>query len=279
MSSDQPESNAPADLMRERDEVLQSFSRGAKFTEQFASEYGKVRALVDELQRENEVLRARLAADDSLARLVSQIEILEAERKELLGRTQKAELAQGAFDARFVEVETQFSALANLYVASNQLHSKLTPRTVVRRIKEILAQLVGAESYTVYMLDATRQSLVPIATEGVPGALQGPIDATKSLVGKVLQSGENYVNDERPSNQTDFAQPIAVLPLRVDEQARAAIVIFGTLEQKTRFDETDFELFRLLGQHAATALVAAGLYEESGQRWPSLSAFRDLSVS
>ena len=129
------------------------------------------------------------------------------------------------------------------------------------------------------MLDATRQSLVPIATEGVPGALQGPIDATKSLVGKVLQSGENYVNDERPSNQTDFAQPIAVLPLRVDEQARAAIVIFGTLEQKTRFDETDFELFRLLGQHAATALVAAGLYEESGQRWPSLSAFRDLSVS
>ena len=66
-------------------------------------------------------------------------------------------------------MESEFANLANLFVASNQLHASLSPRGVTRRIKEVLAQLVGAERYCMYFSNPDRTELVPIAFEGVPG--------------------------------------------------------------------------------------------------------------
>jgi hypothetical protein len=56
------------------------------------------------------------------------------------------------------------------------------------------------------------------------------------------------------------------------------IAIFATLAQKRKFDTIDFELFKLLGQHAAAALVAASLFAQAERKLPGLEAFLDLSV-
>jgi chromosome segregation ATPase len=140
MGKDAP-STPPPDLMKERDEVIQSLSRGVRLTEHFVGEYTRMHDRVLALEEDNRRLRAQLEADDAMARLLSQVEKLEEERRSLLTRTQKAEKAQDQFDERFNEVEIEFASLANLYVASNQLHASLTPRGVVRRIKEVLSQL------------------------------------------------------------------------------------------------------------------------------------------
>lgn len=264
--------------MKERDEVLQSFSRGAKLTEQFVSEYTRMRQRALELEEANDRLRAQLEADDAVSRLLRKVEKLERERSELLSRTQQAEKAQNQVDERFNEVELEFSSLANLYVASNQLHSSLTPRGVVRRIKEVLAQLVGAESYAVFLSSSDGTELVPIASEGVPGNQLTVLPMADSLVGKVVQIGSAQIDDERASNARDFENPAVVIPLIVDETAVGAIAIYGTLEQKGRFSHTDFELFKLLGQHAASALVGAQLFDQAGRKLPGAEAFRDLSV-
>src|SRR5690606_12300507 len=121
------------------------------------------------LEAENAQLRTQVEADDAVRRLLEKIEQLEAEKKELLSRTERAEKETSQFNARFSEVENEFANLANLFVASNQLHASLSPRGVVRRIKEVLAQLVGAESYAMYLLNGEGTELVPIASEGVPG--------------------------------------------------------------------------------------------------------------
>src|SRR5690606_17698195 len=113
------------------------------------------------LEGENRRLRAQLEADDAVAKLLSKVEALEAERRELVCRTEKAEKEKDSFDERFDEVENEFASLANLFVASNQLHASLTPRGVVRRIKEILAQLVGAEVYAMYIISSDGKALVP----------------------------------------------------------------------------------------------------------------------
>jgi putative methionine-R-sulfoxide reductase with GAF domain len=264
--------------MKERDEILQSFSRGARLTEHFVAEYSRMHERVMELESDNSRLRAQLEADDAMARLVAQVERLEEERKELLSRTQKAEAAQGEIDQQFNDVEDQFAALANLFVASNQLHASLTPRGVVRRIKEILAQLVGAEAYAMYLASYDTKELVPIASEGVPGNKLHSISMTDSIVGKVVQKGKAVIDEDRPSNDLDFDNPPVVVPLVVDETAVGVIAIYATLEQKPRFSHTDFELFKLLGQHAASALVGAALFEQAGRKLPGAEAFRDLSV-
>ncbi|MEP7051583.1 MAG: diguanylate phosphodiesterase, partial [Pseudomonadota bacterium] len=64
----------------------------------------------------------------------------------------------------------------------------------------------------------------------------------------------------------------------VDDRVVGTIAIFSTLAQKNKFDTVDFELFKLLGQHAAQALVAASLFAQADQKLPGLEAFLDLSV-
>src|SRR5690606_31809475 len=106
-------STPPPDLLKERDEVLQSFNRGARLTEQFMTEYTRMRERVIELESDNMKLRMQLEADDAMARLLTQVEKLERERSELLVRTEKAEKAQNQVDERFAEAETEFASLAN----------------------------------------------------------------------------------------------------------------------------------------------------------------------
>jgi len=64
----------------------------------------------------------------------------------------------------------------------------------------------------------------------------------------------------------------------VDDKTVGVIAIFSTLAQKKRFDTVDFELFKLLGQHAAAALVSASLFAHTDRKLPGLEAFLDLSV-
>ena len=44
-----------------------------------------------------------------------------------------------------------------------------------------------------------------------------------------------------------------MIPLRFDERTVGLIVVYATFEHKPAFVELDFELFQLLGAHAASA--------------------------
>jgi len=175
------------------------------------------------------------------------------------------------------EVESEFANLANLFVASNQLHSSLSPRGVTRRIKEVLAQLVGAERYCMYLANAEATELVPIAYEGVAGSSLTPVKIADSELGQALLKGSAQVSDHDPT-EGSIQRPAAIIPLSVDDKTVGVIAIFATLAQKKRFDTVDFELFKLLGQHAAAALVSASLFAHTDRKLPGLEAFLDLSV-
>ena len=266
------------DLKMERDRFVKSFSRGSRLTDEFISDYERLLDRLGVLEAENANLRAQVAADRAVRELVQKIERLEAEKSDLLSRTTRAEAISHQFTTRVQEVESEFSNLANLYVASNQLHSSLSPRGVTRRIKEVLAQLVGAERYSMYLANEQATELVPIASEGVPGGELLPVPVHGSRLGAVFQNGEAKVEEEGDPSHGELDRPAAVIPLVVDERVVGVIAIFSTLSQKKRFDAVDFELFRLLGQQAAAALVSASLFAQAERRLPGLEAFLDLSV-
>ncbi|HWP04724.1 MAG TPA: GAF domain-containing protein [Polyangiaceae bacterium] len=273
------DSNAPPpDLKSERDRFVKSFSRGSRLTDEFIQDYERLLDRLGVLETENGNLRAQVAADRAVRELVQKIELLEAEKSDLLSRTNRAEAINNQFTTRVQEVESEFSNLANLYVASNQLHSSLSPRGVTRRIKEVLAQLLGAERYSMYLANEQGTELVPIASEGVPGGDLVPVTVAGSRLGDVFTKGEAAVEEDSDPSQGELDRPAAIIPLVVDERVVGVIAIFSTLKQKTRFDAVDFELFRLLGQHAAAALVSASLFAQAERRLPGLEAFLDLSV-
>jgi putative methionine-R-sulfoxide reductase with GAF domain len=267
----------PPDLRRERDALLHSISKGTRLTEEFLREHDRLREQLRRLEAENARLRAKVEADTAVRELLDKIQQLESEKRDLLGRFHAAEAQSTEVSQRVQEIEAEFANLANLFVASNQLHASLTPRGVMRRIKEVLAQLVGAEKYCVYFASTDRTELVPIAFEGVPGQELTPVPVDASPLGDVFRSGSAAVVETDPSRGT-IAAPAAVVPLTVDDQSVGVIAIFSTLSQKTRFDTIDFELFKLLGQHAAAALIGASLFVQAERKVPGLEAFIDLSV-
>jgi len=271
-------SDAPGpDLKTERDQFLKKFSGGAKLSEEFLREVEQLQERLRHLEAENAGLRAKVEADEAIRELLAKIDRLETEKRELLSRYHRVEEVNSEFTARVQEVESEFANLANLFVASNQLHSSLSPRGVTRRIKEVLAQLVGAERYCMYLANGDNSELVPIAYEGVAGSALTPVKIADSELGQALLKGAASVSDQDPTAGT-VQRPAAIIPLTVDEKTVGVIAIFSTLAQKKRFDTVDFELFKLLGQHAAAALVSASLFAHTDRKLPGLEAFLDLSV-
>jgi hypothetical protein len=271
-------SDAPGpDLRDERDQFLRKFNRGAKLTDEVLREVEQLQDRLRLLEAENAGLRAKVQADEAIRDLLSKIDRLETEKRELLSRFHRVEAVNSEFTARVQEVESEFANLANLFVASNQLHSSLSPRGVTRRIKEVLAQLVGAERYCMYLANSESTELIPIAYEGVAGSALTPVKIADSELGEALVKGSAQVSESDPT-QGSITRPAAIIPLTVDEKTVGVIAIFSTLAQKKRFDTVDFELFKLLGQHAAAALVSASLFAHTDRKLPGLEAFLDLSV-
>jgi hypothetical protein len=270
-------SDAPGhDLGQERDQFLRTFSKGAQLTREFMEEYETVQRSITELQAENGRLRAVIEADDAIRELIRKIEALETEKRELMSQYKRVEEVTSAFDLRFHQMEDDFANLANLFVASNSLHSSLSPRAVTRRIKEVLEQLVGAERFGIYLATNDGRTLAPIAVVGL-----GPDDPSTEMlasgpVGEVARSGVARIDDEADPSVGTVEKPPAVFPLQIDDNIVGVVAIFRSFGQKTKFSTVDFELFKLLGQHAAFALMGSGLYAQADRKLPGPEAFGDL---
>ena len=66
------------------------------------------------------------------------------------------------------------------------------------------------------------------------------------------------------------------IPLRVEDEPVGAIVIYRLLEQKDGFSPLDNELFKLLAEHAATAVLSSRLYGQSERKLSTIQGFIDL---
>ncbi|HLA78562.1 MAG TPA: diguanylate phosphodiesterase, partial [Vicinamibacteria bacterium] len=159
------------DTSRKGQEFFQMFLKAKEFTE--------------ELLKENERLRFRLATLDSGASasgdervrdLQARVRELEERLAELEARHRRVEEENKEFADRYIEIEEQNNNLANLYVASYQLHSTVDFREVVRIVQEIVINLIGAEVFHVLMVSEKTGLLEVEASEGqTPGRTTIPV--------------------------------------------------------------------------------------------------------
>ncbi len=265
-------------LFASGEEFLQVFQRGAEFTR--------------ELLRENERLRRTLAyMEDAQQTAARSPEDWGKLRAELLGRLANLEDENASYrehliavedeNRRFVsrqlEVEEENNNLANLYVASYQLHSTLEINEVINVVIEIVINLIGAEVFAIYLLDAKGETLKVIASEGAEAAQIPGFRIGSGAFGKAVATGTTTCWGTEPSQDT--TKPIVCIPLVIESRAIGAIGIFKLLQQKDGFSALDHELFNLLGGHAATAIFAARLYSHSERKLNTIQGFIDLLTS
>jgi hypothetical protein len=264
------------ELKKERDSFIQTFfTKGAHFTQELVNENTRLRHRIGELEQETAKLRAQVASDDAIRDLLKKIEGLEREKGNLLSRFEQAEAASSRWVDQFTEVESELANFANLYVASHQLHASLSFRTTVRQIKELLEQLVGSRSFAVYLATSDGKALAPIVSEGMGKARRIPINPGDGGIGETFSTGISRIETGDLRGKGSLEHPVALVPIKMEDRVMGVFAIFATLEQKSRFLPVDFELFKLLGAHAAEALVCARLFADAGHQIPSFDSFFD----
>jgi hypothetical protein len=257
------------------DEFAAIFRRGAEFAKELVQENERLRRQLHAVQ-EGHTQAARDPHDWQKLReeMLERIDHLEAERQSVLDRLRQLEEENRHFASRYLEVEDENNSLANLYVASYQLHSTLDLSEVLKIVLEIVINLIGAETFAVYVLDEKTRQLEAVAAEGEALAAFPSIRLGHGALGACVASGKTLCGDALASR--DLSRPIVCIPLRVQERPLGAIAIYRLLAQKQGFSPLDHELFTLLAGHAATAIFAARLHSLSERKLNTIQGFIDL---
>jgi hypothetical protein len=278
--SDRPPTDLAAQLKTQRDSFVQTFFRkGAEFTEELLRENERLRRALGDLEGENASLRTQLASDEAIRDLLRKIEALETEKSALLSHVYEAEAISTRFLNRHAQIEEELSNLASLHVASYHLHSTLRLPLVVRHLKELLAQIIGARSFAISVVDESMTELWPLAWEGADAEKMGHVrvgnveegDPLAHTIERVFLTGDPFVSE---GPLIEGPGPVACLPMKIDDKKLGVIVIFDLFPQKEQLVSADYELFKMLGLHAAAALVGAGLFTAGNGKVPGIEALR-----
>jgi hypothetical protein len=282
MSKDNDKPDLPElDLAASKREFIETFfKRGAEFTEELMRENEKLRYRVVQLEEERRLVAE--GADKAhpnagaLRELVARIEHLEHEREALLSRFAGVEKESRDFSDRYHDIERENNNLANLYVASFQLHSTLDLREVTQIILEILLNFVGAKTFAIQLLDDEHKRLRTLAAEGVDRSRVPEGLPSEGRVGQVIVSGESWFDHSRLRVRADLDRPMIIVPLKIREKVVGTVIVWDLLAQKTALADVDYELFNLLAAHAASALQGAFLAAELKGKTPQLWTAADL---
>lgn len=267
---------ATHDLTAQREEFLETFfKRGAEFTTELLKEVHALQKRARALEDENRVLRLQLASDDAIRDLLVKIEALEKEKRALATHIENARAENSDYAVRYREVELELDAMANLYVASYQLHMGLTPPEVFSIMEQILMQFVGVGKFAVYLRRAPAGGdpvLEPVHLFHCAELSGSTVRLDEGIIAESVSTAVNYLGD--PAERREPGAPLACIPLAFGPKVIGVIVVYDLLEQKSAFVKMDIELFRLLGSHAAAAVAGAGLLAHVGDVFTVLDEYR-----
>lgn len=211
--------------------------------------------LLRDVIQENERLQQQLAFT------AEELERHRREHDQMRRQLSQIESESRSFASQFAEIEQRNMNLANLYVSSYQLHGTLNREAVLDAIREIVINLIGCEEMAVLELNDDGSTLDLVTSFGIDEAAYQRISIAEHPIGKLASTGDVYVAGAAAADDERVAGLTACLPLKLDGIVTGAIVLFRLLPHKAALQELDYELFDLLGTHAATALYCTRLHQ------------------
>ena len=265
------------ELQRRAEEFLRIFKKGEEFTQELLAENERLRYKILKIEDENKTLQ-KPGNIYHIQQLREMIQGLEKEKKDLLDRFREVEKENKDFVYRYVEVEEENNNLANLYVASYQLHSTLDFNEVLRIVIEIIINMIGSDKFAIFLLEEDSYNLSIVASEGIHEEKTRRIRIGEGKIGEVAKTGESFfepdIENFEPKSKVD---PIICIPLIINEHLIGVIAVFSLFEQKKEnLSKMDYELFSMLGGHAATAIFSAKLFSQSERKLSTMQGFINL---
>lgn len=260
------------------EEFLETFFRkGAEFTEQLLRESQHMKARIHELTEENVHLRSQLASDDAVKDLINKIQKLEEEKMKIRNSADDVKREFESYEDRYEEMEKELDQMANLYVASSQLHAIMASSQVLSVIEQMLMQFVGAASVGIFLrgFDGNQKPFLrPVHAFHCDEICGTTISWNQGPIGETAATGVQYIME--PEQAAGESSPVVCIPILFGGDAVGVIAIYSLLEQKNKFVNVDYELFRLLAEHAASAIIGSGLYARTESVTAALDCFDTL---
>ncbi|MDB4974145.1 MAG: hypothetical protein JWN48_2486 [Myxococcaceae bacterium] len=178
-------------------------------------------------------------------------------------------------EGRYAELEQELNDTALLYVASYQLQARDEPKEVLRHVRELLEQLIGVESFVLYLGGADGRGS-PVASRGIVEAELLPLQRTDEPWQTALARRTPVVVEGDPLPRGTVQRPLAIVPLLLGERVVGAISVVSLFAHKNSWARVDHQLLHLLSSHAASALVSAHLLQRQSDL---LATFAGLGES
>ncbi len=255
------------DALRDLFRSLEERSRGIEEDALLLNE--QLRKRVDEFRRD-------LANAEAL--LASTYESTLRDREKLKRKAEQLEAENRDFAQRYVDLEDHSTSLTNLYAATFQLHSSPDPDAVVRTIVEIAVNLIGAAEFVLYLADEAKGDFSVVAREGdLPpeGPRRAALDQTVEREAVRLRRTV-FLEEVSPEDEAGGRDAICCAPLYFRDRLVGALTIYALLSHKASFSQLDRELFDLLGEQAALAMVSSQAYVAVERKLKTVQRFMDL---
>jgi len=238
----------------------------------------RMKDVAAELMRENERLRMqnlllerqRAEADQRLSgsQLGKENEELKRELSAFERRVAALEFEAQKYRRRYEELAQRNSALLNVFVAANRLHSTLASDEVIRIAEEILWDMIAASAFAIFLRDEKRGGLVLVGGRGVQGHR---FDINDELIAALENGTASSMHGDEPD------APLALIPLKLEDgTVTGLIVVYAFAEHKRGASELDRMLFEMLASQMATAIMCARLYGETIKKLRSMESFINL---
>jgi len=188
---------------------------------------------------------------------------------ELMSRIRGLESNLGEMEELLIRTEQQASQLANLYVATYQLHASLNAADVRAAIADIAVNLLGAEQFVILVRDDAGRLIPSLdASVSVEAPLaNAPYAGGDSLIDAALA---DLVPQFGPASDSDT---VVAVPFVAQGETLGVLVVRAFLRHKPGLSASDRELVDLMGAHAASALLAARAFHVTQRK---LSAYEGL---
>lgn len=154
---------------------------------------------------------------------------------------------------------------ARVDAARRRLRECKDQREACEAIREIVSNLVGCEEMALFQLHQKDAQFELLWSFGVdPHDLHVPEVITSSVLPGLLV-GETYIAES--SNSAKGAAPrakvSAILPIQLQGETVAVLVLLRLLVQKAKIDEQDTRLFAVIAKEAGNPLFGLGSTDSS----------------
>ncbi len=248
---------------REKDEVFKTLTQGRRFMEEILRENERLRYKILHLEQEAiksggmGVPRGNLAEENKALR--EQLDTISSRFSTLAKESED-------FLQRYRDMERQNENLLNLYVSGFQLHSSIRQEDVLAVISEILLNLVGADVFTLWLVNQSHGRLEVASLNDEDGVLGKEAPPLAHGILKEVGEGRNWEPET-----AEAGQPLMAIPLQIESRTVGVLAIYRLLTQKEGgISALDKDLLGLLAAQSGVALLGSRLFGQLKQELKTL---------